>query len=417
MSTTAVSRRMAAVLAGVAALVLASCGGAADPDDDGPSGSSPPTTVTTSTPADPPSPTLEELSWEEVMEASRGALARISVGTCTGPTMGSGFFIDERHVVTAAHVVEDATELSIQTESQAALAATVLDLDIGHDVALLRTEPQSGLAPLRLREQEVRQASELAVIGFPLGVHSPQISDGIVSGSSEPVEYADRVVESVFTTNASTNGGNSGGPVVDRFGEVIGLVSGGVEWAGAPDALRPVEGVNYIVPATTIAPFVTEWAFHPTPIPAECAGDVVDEDADLEPEDQDPLPVDVLSDHELAGVFALILHTHGSAINTGQYGTAWSYFTADQQEKLGGLDAWSIDVGPSYWRHIEVRSVADSSGSAATVGVVLRTEDALASGTQCTVFTLDYEFVQSERSWLINRARSVADPVPCPDGD
>lgn len=416
MSTTAVSRRMAAVLAGVAALVLASCGGAADPDDDGPSGSSPPTTVTTSTPADPPSPTLEELSWEEVMEASRGALARISVGTCTGPTMGSGFFIDERHVVTAAHVVEDATELSIQTESQAALAATVLDLDIGHDVALLRTEPQSGLAPLRLREQEARQASELAVIGFPLGVHSPQISDGIVSGSSEPVEYADRVVESVFTTNASTNGGNSGGPVVDRFGEVIGLVSGGVEWVGAPDALRPVEGVNYIVPATTIAPFVTEWAFQPTPIPAECAGDVFDDDADLEPEDQDPLPVDVLSDHELAGVFALILHTHGSAINTGQYGTAWSYFTAEQQEKLGGLDAWSMDVGPSFWRHIEVRSVAESS-AAATVGVVLRTEDLLESGALCTVFTLDYEFVQSESSWLINRARSTADPLPCPGGD
>ena len=327
--------------------------------------------------------------------------------------MGSGFFIDERHIVTAAHVVEDAARISIQTDRETALLANVIDLDRTRDVALLRTEPQSELNPLPMSPGEPKQGSELAVLGFPLQVYSPQVSEGIVSGQWEPVDYGDRVVEPVFTTTAATNRGNSGGPVLNRSGEVIGLVSGGRVWDGTNESRLPVVGVNYIVPTTAFTPLLEEWAFQGTPIPQQCAGDEIADGTSPEPEDLEPLPVDIISEHDMAGLFGLVLHTHGMAINTAQYGTAWEYFTAEQRERLGGLEAWSRDVEPSYWLQLLILDVEETSDRTATVSTKLHTEDALPEGWRCTIFTLDYEFVREDGSWLIDKARSQSDPEEC----
>lgn len=372
------------------------------------------------TPDVTPTSTIEQqLTWEQVMDQVKSGIVRVSAGACgSASSLGSGFFIDDRHVVTAAHVVDGASGVSIEIDDVGLFSATILAADPAFDVALLRTEQGTAPAGLPLATEEPKQASELAVIGYPLGALTSQIVNGIVSGESEPIDYGTQVVESVFTTNASTNPGNSGGPVLNRRGEVIGLVSGGVEWDLSSDDPRPVEGINYVVPSTAFSPLIEEWAFTPTRVAPTCEGDestkpdeeVSEDDGDLLAEG---FPVDVLSEHRLASEFAIVLHTHGTAINQAQYGLAWSYFTPEQHERLGGLDDWSRDVAPSYWEHLLVTDVAETSDTSATVSTRLRTEDALESGWTCTVFTLDYEFVRDGHTWLIDRARSQADPEAC----
>lgn len=418
MAAVSVSRDVGLALVVVSALVATACG-AAEPEPAV-------ETVTVTSMADPspvvgPSTpaTQASLAWADVMDRVRPAVVRVSAGTCGEATsLASGFFIDDRHIVTAAHVVDGSSKVSVQVGNSDFITAETLDSDPANDVALLRTQPGSGPGGLPLAEDEPAQASEVAVVGYPLGAGTPQIVDGLVSGTSEPVDYGDQVVESVFTTNASTNPGNSGGPVLDQRGQVIGLVSGGRQWDTMDEDRSPVEGINYVVPATAFAPLVREWAYTPSrPIPT-CSGDESakpDEERPDETDEPTPIgfPIEVLSEHPLARELALVLHTHGSAINGAQYGLAWSYFTVAQQERLDGLLDWTDAVSTAYWEELVITDV-EGDTSMATVSAVLRTEDYLGGGDYaCTVFRLDYEFSHETGAWLIDRARSTADPEDC----
>lgn len=377
-------------------------------------------TVTSTAEASPeppaePTTTAGELTWEAVRDRVIPALVRLEVGTCELPSTASGFYIDGNHVVTAAHVVSDATQISVHSQDQAPVGARVVGVEPSADIALLRIDdPRTGEALEWSHEEDPRQGSDLAVFGFPFGTAHPQMTTGVMSGWEDEVDYGDQLLESVFVTNAAVNGGNSGGPVVDRRGDVIGVVSGERNWSDTSEARRPVDGINYVVPASAVRDRVAEW-ITAEPIEVEqCAGvDDILTDAETE-----PLPVTVLSDHDMAGTFALALHNHGLAITRGSYATAWEYFTSDQQSKLGGLQSWTEDVRPSYWRHILVKDVMAESQTSMTVATRLRTEDLLSDGWVCTLLTLDYEFVFVEERWLIDRVRAAADSEECqPGGD
>lgn len=377
-------------------------------------------TVIVTSPADPStavdpatSTRPDNPAWADVMDSVRPAVVRVSAGTCGEATsLGSGFFIDDRHIVTAAHVVDGSSRVSVQVGSDEFIDAETLDSDPANDVALLRTQPGFGPDGLPLAEAEPPQASEVAVVGYPLGAGTSQIVDGLVSGASEPIDYGDQVVESVFTTNASTNPGNSGGPVLDRQGQVVGLVSGGRQWDTMGEDRSPVEGINYVVPVTAFAPLVREWAYTPSRRIPTCSGDEAAK-PDVDEPTPTGFPIEVLSEHPLARELALVLHTHGSAINGAQYGLAWSYFTVAQQERLDGLAGWTSAVSSAYWEELVITDV-EGDMSTATVSAVLRTEDYLGGGDYaCTVFRLDYEFSHETGVWLIARARNAADPETC----
>ena len=77
-------------------------------------------------------------------------------------------------------------------------------------------------------------------------------------------------VDRVVTTDAAANGGNSGGPALDRDGEVVGLVSGGLD---RTDDQVPVQGTNYLVPASVIEQTYADLRDDSTRPPASCPGD------------------------------------------------------------------------------------------------------------------------------------------------
>jgi hypothetical protein len=150
---------------------------------------------------------------------------------------GTAFLAAPGVLVTALHVVEAASRLSVQLPAQPAVDADVIGIDAAHDVAVLHapglTSP--GPAPLLLAASNTVQLGEsVTVIGYPLA--SPErpsvtVTHGIVSS----IETDPAAVQ----IDAPINPGNSGGPVVGADGRVIGVVDA---------SLRGAQNVNFAVP-------------------------------------------------------------------------------------------------------------------------------------------------------------------------
>jgi len=299
--------------------------------------------------------------------------------------------------------------MSVQTDSGETVAAETIGLMPETDVALLRLVEPLDTEPLAFADAVPDRGSELAVLGYPFGTYDLRIVDGIVVGLPEPVDYPGQHVERAFITNAATNGGNSGGPVIDREGHVIGLLSGGKNW---DDNDEPVEGVNYVVPVGDIRDNVERWSGAKESQVAPC-----DEDVEPEPTEQgedEGILLNVQDESEVGFAIAQLLYTHGLAINEGAYEAAFEVFTPSAQRNLGGLDEWSSGVESSYWRGIDVleAELSDTKESA-TARVALRTEQPPDGDiTECSIWVLTYEISLVDGEMLINKARG-GDPSPC----
>ncbi|MFW6192449.1 MAG: trypsin-like peptidase domain-containing protein, partial [Gemmatimonadota bacterium] len=149
------------------------------------------------------------------------------------PGLGSGFAIDdEGHVLTNAHVVEDAAEIWVVEAGGRIYRAEVIGSDELTDIAVLRIEPgRVPAAPLGTSSDLVVGEPALAVgnpFGFDLANTEATVTSGVISGLGRDIRssgqrgvlYADMV-----QTDASINPGNSGGPLVNAHGEVVGVNS------------------------------------------------------------------------------------------------------------------------------------------------------------------------------------------------
>ena len=145
-----------------------------------------------------------------------------------GKATGTGFVVDsEGHIVTASHVVDGASKVTVKFADGTTRTATVLGKDDATDVAVLKIDP-SGLTlhPLKLGSSSVarRSVPPVAAIGDPFG-YARSISTGIVSGLDRTIQAPNGfTVAHAIQTDAALNPGNSGGPLLDASGEVIGIV-------------------------------------------------------------------------------------------------------------------------------------------------------------------------------------------------
>lgn len=378
----------------------------------------------TPTAAETPKPTAERTKettkpptgapddWSQVLADVRQSVVRLSVTACAGdPGMGSGFIVGDDLVLTAAHVVAGARTVSVQTNTGKLLTAEPVALDMAADTALLKTDQALGAEAMTMSDKEPFQGSALATLGFPLWANDLSISQGIVSGLGKSIDYDDQHVDNVFTTDAATNGGNSGGPVINHSGVVIGLVSGGRDWDTEDvSSRRPVQGINYIVPSTEFVTRLQEWRDQTTSPADPC-------DQDVEP----PVAVDftlemnVVSRHADAGDIAQTLFNHGDGINNGSYASAWTLFTPAMQVKLGTLDTWSPGVTSSYWKALEVSDV-NRTGDTAIAETTLWTEQNAEDGPDgqtCSIWLINYTMQLVEGQWLIDEAKTRTAPSAC----
>lgn len=166
-------------------------------------------------------------------------------------SQGSGWIYSQELVVTNHHVVEGlADPLIVQPVGASPLEGTVVGCDPDNDIALLRVPGLRG-TPLEL-EPIIPQLGELSIaIGSP-NSYRESASLGIISGLSRQIRRPDGgVIEEMIQTDASVIPGNSGGPLINIDGRVLGM-----------NTLGPAETVNMAVPAETIAHIVPELEAH-----------------------------------------------------------------------------------------------------------------------------------------------------------
>lgn len=164
---------------------------------------------------------------------------------------GSGFLIDEQgHILTNAHVVAgaDLIEVSLgERGEQGRFRARVVGRDERNDVALLKIAPgQHKLKPLPLGDSSaVRVGQRVLAIGNPFGFQST-LTTGVVSATDRTVQTGPQTfIDQAIQTDAAINRGNSGGPLLNTKGEVIGINTLIVSPSGA------ASGIGFAIPINT----------------------------------------------------------------------------------------------------------------------------------------------------------------------
>jgi S1-C subfamily serine protease len=163
---------------------------------------------------------------------------------------GSGFVIDEDGLIlTNAHVVAAATSVQVTFSDSHTVSAKPVGKDLDTDLALLRVDPDGlDLEPLELGDSETVQVGDPTVaIGNPFGLERT-LTTGVVSALQRRLSAPSGfTIENVIQTDAALNPGNSGGPLIDASGRVIGINSQ-IATGGDPGG---AVGIGFAVPVNT----------------------------------------------------------------------------------------------------------------------------------------------------------------------
>jgi putative serine protease PepD len=148
------------------------------------------------------------------------------VSVRAGQATGSGFAIDQQgHVVTNAHVVEGASNVSLVLSTGRSVDASIIGVDADNDLAVLQVSGNvEGLRALTLgRSSELHVGDPVLAVGSPLGLEGT-VTAGIVSAVNRQARFGDNGNrQSAIQTDAAINPGNSGGPLVNSAGQVVGV--------------------------------------------------------------------------------------------------------------------------------------------------------------------------------------------------
>ncbi len=219
-------------------------------------------------PAPEPESSFEETSDEitEVLSAAdqfelvKGGVVRLESATCDGSSVGTGFLIDESHVVTVAHVVREAQEIIAYVNNEIAIAEVVA-LDLDRDLALLRTDIPVGSYYFSLDDFDYRTGDQVSVIGFPRAARGLDLTLTVGTISNEEVIFEDLPLLTFMQIDAAANPGNSGGPVLNAYGEVIGILQGGFEDS---------EGLNFAISVNSVDRIYNSWLDNPPITKSNC---------------------------------------------------------------------------------------------------------------------------------------------------
>lgn len=168
---------------------------------------------------------------------------------------GSGFLVDaEGHIFTNHHVVDDAKAVTVVLSNGKRLDADVLGYSSLHDVALLKVDAAavSGIQPLPLADSSLVKPGQMAVaIGSPHGLENT-VTVGVVSGIERSHGgVSPRPIAGMIQTDATLTSGNSGGPLLNSSGEVIGINTSIEIAANGPS------GIGFAVPINTAKDLMT----------------------------------------------------------------------------------------------------------------------------------------------------------------
>ena len=177
----------------------------------------------------------------------RVTAATFQVQTATGT--GTAFYIGNGEWITNHHVVDTVSSAAL-VHGATRLNATVTGSLPSYDLALLGARPPTSVPALTFASTRPSLASDLMVVGFPAWVEStPSVTRGVVSKHAPFSTHYSGRAGTVIQVDAPVNPGNSGGPIADNCGAIVGVATFGYDTTRTG---RPVEGINFGVAAETV---------------------------------------------------------------------------------------------------------------------------------------------------------------------
>ena len=163
---------------------------------------------------------------------------------------GSGFFItDKGYILTNNHVVEGTKEVSIVLSDGSEQKATIVGTDPYSDIAILKTDGKVPAVAALGNSDVLNPGESVIAIGSPLGNFKNTVTVGVVSATGRSIDTGNGYqIEDLIQTDAAINHGNSGGPLVNLAGEVIGINTLIVRNTGSGDV---AEGLGFAIPVNT----------------------------------------------------------------------------------------------------------------------------------------------------------------------
>ena len=183
-----------------------------------------------------------------VYRTVHGGVAQVLVETCDdGDYTGTAFLVGPRLMVTAQHVVDDASRVRVEFDDRT-LDAGIEGVDLRSDLAVLRLEQPVHGHVFDFAGNDAIPGTRVAAIGYPLD-EPKTLTEGTISGLDREIDTESGSFDGMVQTDTAINPGNSGGPLVDLNGEVVGVA----------DAIRKnAQGIGFAIPASSADDVLTE---------------------------------------------------------------------------------------------------------------------------------------------------------------
>ena len=196
------------------------------------------------------------LSLQEIYVKCIPSVVSITSSSRSGGSSGTGVILSEEgYIVTNHHVIENGEQITVQLTDERVCTAQLVGADKTSDLAVLQISAEGLTGAEFGNSDHLRVGDSVVAIGDPLGVeYRGTMTDGIVSAINRNVNVNGRSMN-LIQTNAALNSGNSGGPLINSYGQVIGINTIKI---GAFTDSAGVEGLGFAIPSTTVKDIVEQ---------------------------------------------------------------------------------------------------------------------------------------------------------------
>ena len=198
------------------------------------------------------------MAGEDIYKKVNPSVVSVISTTAEGTGSGSGVIMSkDGYIITNNHVVDGAQSVSVQLSDGTSLDAEIIGTDEQTDLAVIKVTPTSDLTAAEFGDSDELEPGEYAyAIGSPGGVQfANTITGGRISAINRDLTVNDRVM-SLIQTDASINNGNSGGALINKYGQVVGITS--AKLSGNAFGSASVEGMGFAIPINTAKDIVDE---------------------------------------------------------------------------------------------------------------------------------------------------------------
>lgn len=196
----------------------------------------------------------EEMRLQDIYKKTISSVVSIIVQSTTGTSTGTGIVMTaDGYIITNYHVAASSQKITVLLHSEEEYPAQIVGGDETSDLMVLKIEAQ-GLTPAEFGNSDIAEVGDSVVaIGDPLGIElRGTMTDGIICGLYRDIQVSDRTM-TLMQHNAALNSGNSGGPLVNMQGQVI-----GINTMKMTSSYNDVEGLGFAIPISTAKPILDE---------------------------------------------------------------------------------------------------------------------------------------------------------------